>query len=187
MLKSTGLVKSKREANYALERTSAARKALNVALYRFYLYCCCDLSSLSHAVAEDVLVYVDDEKLSRCLAGASVLLSNRADPHSRQSRPARIAEDLRLLTNLPLTDLPLSGRRAKLFCRKIELGDLMQISSAFGHVQDALSWFVEAFSSLADWKASINRLVGFHQAVQIAQRQEAGIAVAPNFIKRLAK
>lgn len=66
------------------------------------------------------------------------------------------------------------------FAGKIELGDLMQISSAFGHVQDALSWFVDAFSSLADWKASVNRLAGFHQAVQAAQAQEAGIAVARN-------
>lgn len=66
------------------------------------------------------------------------------------------------------------------FAGKIQLGDLMQISSAFGHVQDALSWFVNAFSSLADWKASVNRLAGFHEAVQAAHAQKAGIAVERN-------
>ncbi|WP_141104158.1 ABC transporter ATP-binding protein/permease, partial [Noviherbaspirillum denitrificans] len=38
------------------------------------------------------------------------------------------------------------------FSGAITLGGLMQISSAFGHVQEALSWFINAFSSLASWK-----------------------------------
>ncbi|SNT27009.1 putative ATP-binding cassette transporter [Noviherbaspirillum humi] len=59
----------------------------------------------------------------------------------------------------------------------ITLGGLMQISSAFGHVQESLSWFINAFSSLASWKASANRLAGFHAAVDAARRQETGIAV----------
>jgi putative ATP-binding cassette transporter len=66
------------------------------------------------------------------------------------------------------------------FSGKITLGDLMQISSAFGHVQDALSWFINAFSSLASWKASVNRLAGFHAAVTAARTQQAGIAVTRN-------
>lgn len=66
------------------------------------------------------------------------------------------------------------------FSGAITLGDLMQISSAFGHVQDALSWFINAFSSLAGWKASVNRLSGFHAAVSAARAQAAGIAVIRN-------
>jgi len=57
---------------------------------------------------------------------------------------------------------------------------LMQLSSAFGQVQDALSWFINAFTTLADWKASINRLAGFNLAVELAQKQPASISVERN-------
>jgi putative ATP-binding cassette transporter len=63
------------------------------------------------------------------------------------------------------------------FAGTITLGGLMQISSAFGQVQTALSWFVNAFDSLASWKASANRLAGFHEAVQVARTQVSGIDV----------
>jgi vitamin B12/bleomycin/antimicrobial peptide transport system ATP-binding/permease protein len=66
------------------------------------------------------------------------------------------------------------------FAGAIKLGGLMQIVSAFGQVQEALSWFIEAFSSLAEWKASVNRLAGFHAAVQAARTQESGIKVVRN-------
>lgn len=66
------------------------------------------------------------------------------------------------------------------FSGAIKLGGLMQIVSAFGHVQDALSWFIDAFSSLAEWKASVNRLAGFNAAVEEALNQEVGIAVERN-------
>jgi putative ATP-binding cassette transporter len=71
------------------------------------------------------------------------------------------------------------------FAGKIELGELMQISSAFGHVQDSLSWFVNAFSTLADWKASVNRLAGFHAAVESAHALESGITVERNNVGAL--
>jgi putative ATP-binding cassette transporter len=66
------------------------------------------------------------------------------------------------------------------FAGSITLGGLMQINSAFGQVQDALSWFINAFNSLANWKASVNRLAGFHQAVDAARKQPSGIAVTRN-------
>ncbi len=66
------------------------------------------------------------------------------------------------------------------FSGAITLGGLMQISSAFGQVQDALSWFINAFSALASWKASVNRLAGFHAAVDQARGQASGISVTRN-------
>lgn len=54
------------------------------------------------------------------------------------------------------------------FSGAIELGGLMQISSAFGQVQNALSWFVEAYASLAEWKATVDRLATFEAAVRNA-------------------
>ena len=70
---------------------------------------------------------------------------------------------------------PLLVAAPRYFGGAISLGVLMQIASAFGQVQDALSWFINAFSTLADWKASINRLAGFNLAVEQAQRQPEGI------------
>jgi putative ATP-binding cassette transporter len=72
---------------------------------------------------------------------------------------------------------PLLVAAPRFFSGAISLGVLMQISSAFGQVQDALSWFINVFSTLADWKASINRLAGFNLAVEQAQQQLEGIAV----------
>jgi putative ATP-binding cassette transporter len=70
------------------------------------------------------------------------------------------------------------------FAGAITLGTLMQISTAFGHVQEALSWFVNAFNdpinSLAQWKASINRLAGFHQAVNAVRSKEFSLKVERN-------
>jgi putative ATP-binding cassette transporter len=49
---------------------------------------------------------------------------------------------------------------------------LFQIASAFGQVQGALSWFIGAYTTFASWKATVDRLTGFTQALQSA-REEA--------------
>ena len=49
----------------------------------------------------------------------------------------------------------------RFFSGAIQLGELIQISSAFGRVQDALSWFVDNYSSLAAWRATTDRLTSF--------------------------
>jgi putative ATP-binding cassette transporter len=55
------------------------------------------------------------------------------------------------------------------FFGALTLGGLMQIVSAFGQVQSALSFFVTAYTSIADWKAVLNRLVGFEASMKWAQ------------------
>jgi putative ATP-binding cassette transporter len=64
------------------------------------------------------------------------------------------------------------------FSGAIELGLLMQISSAFGQVQSALSWFVDAFTELASWKACVNRLAGFNRAIEQANHTPRGISLS---------
>ena len=54
----------------------------------------------------------------------------------------------------------------RFFAGEIQLGGLMQISSAFGRVEDSLSWFINAYSRLADWRASVDRLLSFHDALE---------------------
>jgi putative ATP-binding cassette transporter len=68
------------------------------------------------------------------------------------------------------------------FSGEIDLGTLMQVASAFGTVQAALSWFVSSYSTLADWKASVDRLLTFHGALEDARTREAnggGVRVEP--------
>ena len=66
------------------------------------------------------------------------------------------------------------------FSKTIQLGGLMQTASAFNQVQDALSWFVNAYVELASWKATVDRLTTFQQATveaSHAMQQQAGIIV----------
>jgi vitamin B12/bleomycin/antimicrobial peptide transport system ATP-binding/permease protein len=55
------------------------------------------------------------------------------------------------------------------FAGAVQLGGLMQTASAFTSVQTALSFFVNAYRQLAEWRAVIARLDGFNIAVERAQ------------------
>lgn len=59
------------------------------------------------------------------------------------------------------------------FSGAIQLGGLMQISNAFGQVQGALSWFIGAYPTFAAWKATSDRLLGFHYSIEQAKRDSA--------------
>jgi vitamin B12/bleomycin/antimicrobial peptide transport system ATP-binding/permease protein len=63
----------------------------------------------------------------------------------------------------------------RFFSGAIQLGELMQISSAFSQVQDSLAWFVDNYSSLAAWRATTDRLTSFEESFAVqaqAQRPE---------------
>ena len=72
----------------------------------------------------------------------------------------------------------------RFFSGAIQLGQLMQIASAFGRVQDALSWFVDNYSSLATWRATTDRLTSFEDnliaTAQQIQAQAATKSIADN-------
>jgi len=55
------------------------------------------------------------------------------------------------------------------FSGQIPLGGLTQTAGAFGRVQDALSWFVSQYASLAQWHAIVERLTTFYRAVLAAR------------------
>jgi vitamin B12/bleomycin/antimicrobial peptide transport system ATP-binding/permease protein len=65
------------------------------------------------------------------------------------------------------------------FAEKIQLGGMMQTASAFSSVQQALSFFVSIYRSLAEWRAVIARLDGFEEAIASASKLPA----AANSIK----
>ena len=75
---------------------------------------------------------------------------------------------------------PLIVAAPRYFSGQLTLGGLMQINSAFGQVQGALSWFVDSYSSLVNWQASVNRLLDLEGAMSQAEQRggQAGIAVA---------
>jgi putative ATP-binding cassette transporter len=51
------------------------------------------------------------------------------------------------------------------FAGRMPLGELVQTSTAFGQVQSSLSYFVTAYDTLAEWKASVDRLTTFRRAI----------------------
>ena len=59
------------------------------------------------------------------------------------------------------------------FSGKVPLGELFQIASAFGQVQTALSWFITAYPTFARWKATVDRLTGFTEALERARAESA--------------
>jgi putative ATP-binding cassette transporter len=57
------------------------------------------------------------------------------------------------------------------FADKIQLGGMMQTASAFSSVQQALSFFVSIYRSLAEWRAVVARLDGFEMSISSAVTQ----------------
>ncbi len=69
----------------------------------------------------------------------------------------------------------------RFFSGAIQLGELMQIASAFGRVQDSLSWLVDNYSSLAAWRATTDRLTSFEDNIRaVAQQKLAQSALNAN-------
>jgi vitamin B12/bleomycin/antimicrobial peptide transport system ATP-binding/permease protein len=68
------------------------------------------------------------------------------------------------------------------FSKVIQLGGLMQIASAFGQVQDSLSFIISSYTEIAQYQAVVQRLSGFGGRMDeiTAQRQ----AVQPIAIER---
>jgi putative ATP-binding cassette transporter len=63
------------------------------------------------------------------------------------------------------------------FAGTIQLGVLVQTASAFENVQRAFSFFISAYTQLAEWRSVTQRLIGFEDAIAAAGRMkgESGI------------
>jgi putative ATP-binding cassette transporter len=53
----------------------------------------------------------------------------------------------------------------RFFAGTIPLGVIFQVASAFGQVQSALSWFINVYTTFANWKATVDRLTTFAEAI----------------------
>jgi len=76
------------------------------------------------------------------------------------------------------TVFPFVVSAPRFFSGAIQLGELMQIASAFGRVQDSLSWFVDNYSTLAAWRATTDRLTSFEAHMLRLEAEESGVAPA---------
>ncbi|MBB5693564.1 putative ATP-binding cassette transporter [Roseomonas pecuniae] len=59
------------------------------------------------------------------------------------------------------------------FAGRIPLGGLIQTSTAFGSVQEAMSWLVNNYPEVAAWRATVQRLTGFETAISAAEAADA--------------
>jgi len=73
----------------------------------------------------------------------------------------------------------------RFFSGAIQLGELMQIASAFGRVQDALSWFVESYDRLATWRATTDRLTSFDVTLRKLESTKVGLRQVPGLSVQL--
>jgi vitamin B12/bleomycin/antimicrobial peptide transport system ATP-binding/permease protein len=65
------------------------------------------------------------------------------------------------------------------FSGKISFGGLMMAAAAFTQAQSSLRWFVDNFSVIADWRATLVRVAGFRYAL-------SGAAVLNDYETRIA-
>ena len=76
---------------------------------------------------------------------------------------------------------PIVVAAPRYFAGKMQLGGLTQTAGAFGRVQGALSWLVDHYPALAEWRAVVERLTTFHKAIVDARAQSSqGLVMEPS-------
>ena len=68
---------------------------------------------------------------------------------------------------------PIMVAAPRYFAGAFSFGVLMQISSAFGTVSDSFSWFINSYSTLVEWRATVNRLREFKRVMRSTHIREA--------------
>ena len=64
--------------------------------------------------------------------------------------------------------IPLLLAAPRWFAKEVQVGWIMQVSNAFGQVQGAMSYFVDAYTTIAQWCSVVRRLDGFNRHVSEA-------------------
>lgn len=68
---------------------------------------------------------------------------------------------------------PIVVAAPRYFAGAYTIGVLFQISDAFGSVTDSLSWFIYSYPSLANWRATVNRLREFQRIMRTPEWAES--------------
>lgn len=61
------------------------------------------------------------------------------------------------------------------FSGAMSLGGLMMVVNSFNQVQSSLRWFVDNFSRLADWRATLRRVETLHEALGLLDKPAGGV------------
>ena len=73
---------------------------------------------------------------------------------------------------------PIIVAAPRYFRGAIHLGGLIQTATAFGQVQDSLSFIVSSYTDIATWRAVVERLVGFERGLAQVRGEPAGGGIA---------
>lgn len=61
--------------------------------------------------------------------------------------------------------IPILAAAPGYFEGHLSFGDLMMVAGAFNQVQQSLRWFVDNFGTIADWRATLRRVMDFRQSL----------------------
>ncbi len=80
---------------------------------------------------------------------------------------------------------PILVAAPRFFAKKIQLGDVMQIASAFGQVQSSLSFIVNSYTSIATWYSVVDRLRTFEKNIKNIEvsKHQSKITIIPSVDK----
>ena len=70
--------------------------------------------------------------------------------------------------------VPLIAAAPGYFSGSLSLGGLMMVVGAFSQVQQALRWFIDNFSRIADWRATLQRILAFRSALSALEEKVEG-------------
>src|SRR5437016_11755215 len=73
---------------------------------------------------------------------------------------------------------PIVVAAPRYFRGAIHLGGLIQTATAFGQVQDSLSFIVSSYTDIATWRSVVERLVGFEPGLAQVRSEPAGGGIA---------
>ena len=68
---------------------------------------------------------------------------------------------------------PIVVASPRYFAGLMSFGTLMQIGDAFSSVSDSLSWFINNYDTLVQWRATVNRLREFKRVMQLPHLKES--------------
>jgi putative ATP-binding cassette transporter len=68
---------------------------------------------------------------------------------------------------------PIVVASPRYFSGALSFGTLMQIADAFGSVSESLSWFINNYDTLVEWRATVNRLREFKRVVRQPHLKES--------------
>jgi putative ATP-binding cassette transporter len=68
---------------------------------------------------------------------------------------------------------PIVVASPRYFAGALSFGTLMQVVDAFGSLSESLSWFINNYDTLVQWRATVNRLREFRRVMQLPHLKES--------------